>query len=90
MTKEDIMQFKEELSSFSLEELESLKDKMRKEIGRMILDNDLISKVTIVDSLIEQKKGQNEYGKTKYRDNPSRSRSKGFHSCQRGKLWKFK
>ena len=59
MTKEDIMQFKKELSSFSLEELESLKDKMRKEIGRMILDNDLISKVTIVDSLIEQKKGQN-------------------------------
>lgn len=59
MTKEDIMQFKEELSSFSLEELESLKDKMRKEIGRMILDNDLISKVTIIDSLIEQKKGQN-------------------------------
>ena len=59
MTKEDIMQFKEELSSFSLEELESLKDKMRKEIGRMILDNDLSSKVTIVDSLIEQKKGQN-------------------------------
>lgn len=59
MTKEDIMQFKEELSNFSLEELESLKDKMRKEIGRMILDNDLISKVTIVDSLIEQKKGQN-------------------------------
>ena len=59
MTKEDIMQFKEELSNFSLEELESLKDKMRKEIGRMILDNDLISKVTIVDSLIEQQKGQN-------------------------------
>ena len=59
MTKEDIMQFKEELSNFSLEELESLKDKMRKEIGRMILDNDLISKVAIVDSLIEQKKGQN-------------------------------
>lgn len=59
MTKEDIMQFKEELSNFSLEELESLKDKMRKEIGKMILDNDLISKVTIVDSLIEQKKGQN-------------------------------
>ena len=59
MVKEDIMQFKEELSNFSLEELESLKDKMRKEIGRMILDNDLISKVTIVDSLIEQKKGQN-------------------------------
>lgn len=59
MTKEDIIQFKKELSSFSLKELESLKDKMRKEIGRMILDNDLISKVTIVDSLIEQKKGQN-------------------------------
>ena len=59
MTKEDIMQFKEELSSLSVEELKSLKDKMRKEIGRMILDNDLISKVTIVDSLIEQKKGQN-------------------------------
>ena len=59
MTKEDIIQFKNELSSFSVEELESLKDKMRKEIGRMILDNDLISKVTIVDSLIEQKKGQN-------------------------------
>lgn len=59
MTKEDIIQFKNELSSFSIEELESLKDKMRKEIGRMILDNDLISKVAIVDSLIEQKKGQN-------------------------------
>lgn len=59
MTKEDIIQFKNELSSFSVEELESLKDKMRKEIGRMILDNDLISKVAIVDSLIEQKKGQN-------------------------------
>lgn len=59
MTKEDIIQFKNELSSFSVEELESLKDKMRKEIGRMILDNDLISKVAIVDSLIEQKKGRN-------------------------------
>lgn len=59
MTKEDIIQFKNELSSFSVEELESLKDKMRKEIGKMILDNDLISKVAIVDSLIEQKKGQN-------------------------------
>lgn len=59
MTKEDIIQFKKELSSFSLKELESLKDKMRKEIGRMILDNDLISKVAIVDSLIQQKKGQN-------------------------------
>lgn len=59
MTKEDIIQFKNELSSFSVEELESLKDKMRKEIGRMILNNDLISKVAIVDSLIEQKKGQN-------------------------------
>lgn len=59
MTKEDIIQFKNELSSFSVEELESLKDKMRKEIGRMILDNDLISKVAIIDSLIEQKKGQN-------------------------------
>ena len=59
MTKEDIIQFKKELSSFSLQELESLKDKMRKEIGRMILDNDLISKVAIVDSLIQQKKGQN-------------------------------
>lgn len=59
MTKEDIIQFKNELSSFSVEELKSLKDKMRKEIGRMILDNDLISKVAIVDSLIEQKKGQN-------------------------------
>ena len=59
MTKEDIIQFKNKLSSFSVEELESLKDKMRKEIGRMILDNDLISKVAIVDSLIEQKKGQN-------------------------------
>ena len=59
MTKKDIIQFKNELSSFSVEELESLKDKMRKEIGRMILDNDLISKVAIVDSLIEQKKGQN-------------------------------
>ena len=59
MTKEDIIQFKDKLSSFSVEELESLKDKMRKEIGRMILDNDLITKVAIVDSLIEQKKGQN-------------------------------
>lgn len=59
MTKEDIIQFKNELLSFSVEELESLKDKMRKEIGRMILDNDLISKVAIVDSLIEQKKGRN-------------------------------
>lgn len=59
MIKEDIIQFKKEIANFNLEELESLKDKMRKEIGKMILDNDLISKVATVDALIALKKGQN-------------------------------
>lgn len=59
MTKEDSLKFKESIANLSVEELEKLESTLHKEISKMILDNDLITKAAIVDSLLKQKKGEN-------------------------------
>ena len=59
MTKEDSLKFKESIANLSVEELEKLENTLHKEISKMILDNDLITKAAIVDSLLKQKKGEN-------------------------------
>ena len=57
MTKEEIINFTKRLEDFSIEELEEESEKAKEEIARMILDNDAVIRASIIDSILEKKKG---------------------------------
>ena len=58
MEQKDIINFREQVKDFTLEELEAKADELRDAVSKMILDSDLIIKAAIVDSLIREKKGE--------------------------------
>jgi len=57
MTQEEIINFTKRLEDFSIEELEEESEKAKEEIARMILDNDAVIRASIIDSILEKKKG---------------------------------
>lgn len=57
MKPEEIMNFRNMLNTFSLDQLKEEEKKLNNDINKMILDSDLIMKVAIVRSLIEEKGG---------------------------------
>lgn len=57
MTQEEIINFTKRLEDFSIEELEFESVKAKEEITRMILDNDAVIRASIIDSILEKKKG---------------------------------
>ena len=59
MKTEDIANFRSSMSLFSLEQLKAGEQKLNNDINKMILDSDLILKVAIVRSLIEEKEKNN-------------------------------
>lgn len=58
MEQKDIINFREQVKDFTLEELEAKAEELRDAVSKMILDSDLIIKAAIVDSLIREKKGE--------------------------------
>ena len=58
MNEKDILQFRTSLQDFTLDELETKAEELKKEIGKMVLNMDLITKAAIVDTLIKEKKGE--------------------------------
>lgn len=58
MDEKDIINFREQVKDFTLEELEAKAEELRDAVSKMILDSDLIIKAAIVDSLIKEKKGE--------------------------------
>ena len=58
MKPEEIMNFRNMLNAFSLDQLKEEEKKLNNDINKMILDSDLIIKAAIVDSLIREKKGE--------------------------------
>lgn len=58
MDERDIINFREQVKDFSLEELEAKAQELRDAVSKMILDSDLIIKAAIVDTLIKEKKGE--------------------------------
>lgn len=57
MTQEEIINFTKRLEDFSIEELEEESEKAKEEIARMILNNDAVIRASIIDSILEKKKG---------------------------------
>ena len=53
--KQDILDFKQSIMNFSLEELQAKKEEINNKISKMILDSDVVIKIAIVDALIEEK-----------------------------------
>lgn len=58
MDEKEIINFREQVKDFTLEELEAKAAEIRDAVSKMILDSDLIIKAAIVDSLIKEKKGE--------------------------------
>lgn len=58
MDEKDIINFREQVKDFTLEELEAKAQELRDAVSKMILDSDLIIKAAIVDTLIKEKKGE--------------------------------
>lgn len=55
MNEKDMFDFRESLSNLSLDELCEMREKLQKEISKMIMDNDLIMKVAVVEAQIQER-----------------------------------
>lgn len=55
MNEQEIINFRNLVKEFSLEQLEQERADIQNAISKMILDSDLILKAAIVDSLIKEK-----------------------------------
>lgn len=58
MKEKEILEFKNFLSNLSLEELEEERKKINEGIAKMILNDSLIKKATLINEFIEAKKGK--------------------------------
>ena len=56
MNEKEILNFRESIKDFSIEQLEEKAEELRNAVSKMILDSDLIVKAAIVDSLIKEKR----------------------------------
>lgn len=57
MEKEQMLEFRQSIENFTIEELENKANEIRNSISKMILDSDLIIKAAIVETLLKEKKG---------------------------------
>ena len=55
MDTKEILNFKESIKNFSLEELQQEQATIQSSISKMILDSDLIVKVAIIENAIKEK-----------------------------------
>lgn len=62
MEDKKILQFKQQIQNFSLEQLKTKQQEIQSAISKMILDSDLIIEAAIVEAAIKEKEETN--GKT--------------------------
>lgn len=55
MNEQDIINFRNSVKDFSLEQLEQERADIQNAISKMILDNDLMIKAAIIENLIKEK-----------------------------------
>lgn len=55
MNEQDIINFRESVKDFSLEQLEQERADIQNSISKMILDSDLMIKAAIIENLIKEK-----------------------------------
>ena len=58
MNEKDIVNFRNQIKDFSVEELKEKRSNLQNDLSKMILNSDLIVQIAIVESLLEEKEGK--------------------------------
>ena len=55
MNNKDIINFKNQIDNFSIDELNNERVKLQEQMSKMILENDLLIKISIVETALQEK-----------------------------------
>lgn len=55
MNNKDIINFKNQINNFSIDELNNERVKLQEQMSKMILENDLLVKISIVETALQEK-----------------------------------
>ena len=55
MNNKDIINFKNQINNFSIDELNDERVKLQEQMSKMILENDLLVKISIVETALQEK-----------------------------------
>ena len=55
MNNKDIINFKNQINNFSIDELNDERIKLQEQMSKMILENDLLIKISIVETALQEK-----------------------------------
>ena len=58
MNEKDIVNFRNQIKDFSVEELKEKRNNLQNDLSKMILNSDIIIQIAIVESLLEEKEGK--------------------------------
>lgn len=58
MNEKDIVNFRNQIKDFSIEELKEKRNNLQNDLSKMILNSDIIVQIAIVESLLEEKEGK--------------------------------
>ena len=58
MNEKDIVNFRNQIKDFSVEELKEKRNNLQNDLSKMILNSELIVQIAIVESLLEEKEGK--------------------------------
>ena len=58
MNEKDIVNFRNQIKDFSIEELKEKRSNLQNDLSKMILNSDIIVQIAIVESLLEEKEGK--------------------------------
>ena len=58
MNEKDIVNFRNQIKDFSVEELKEKRNNLQNDLSKMILNSDVIIQIAIVESLLEEKEGK--------------------------------
>lgn len=55
MNNKDILNFKNKINDFSIEELNNERNRLEQQMSKMILENDLLLKISLVETKLKEK-----------------------------------
>ena len=58
MNEKDIVNFRNQIKDFSVEELKEKRNNLQNDLSKMILNSDIVVQIAIVESLLEEKEGK--------------------------------
>lgn len=58
MNEKDIVNFRNQIKDFSVEELKEKRSNLQNDLSKMILNSDIVVQIAIVESLLEEKEGK--------------------------------